>query len=191
MKRWAQTLGIALPLATLLLGGCASTHMAEVPVSERVVAPSAGKALVVFVRPSSFGGAIQSVLYDGDTYIGTLSAKKQIAYQAEPGSHLFMVVSEAADFMNAELVADKTYYAVVVARPGVWRARFSFRPQNGQIPEDDMRDWVASTSQVVIDEKGRQWAEENAASVAAKKAKYLPAWERKADKQVLEADAGR
>ena len=184
---------VVISLYLLVMSGCASMHMTDVAEGNRIDKPSPGKSLVVFMRPSFFGGAIQSVIYDGDTYIGTLSAGKQIAYETEPGQHMFMVVSEAADFLSADLDTDKTYYTAVVARPGLMRARFSFRPQNGQISEKELNDWITSTTQVVVGEEGRKWAESNAESVAAKKAEYLPQWESKPEdeKQKLLKESGR
>jgi hypothetical protein len=70
--------------------------------------------------------------------------------------------------MHANFAAEKTYYSVVVSRPGIIRAHFSFMPQNGQIEQEKMGQWLASTTQVVINEEGRMWAENNAESVAQK-----------------------
>ena len=125
-------------LAVLLLaslGGCQSSMMVKAGDSEPMPAP--GKALVVFLRPSSFGGAIQSSVYDThegeDTFIGIVSAETKVAYEAEPGDHLFMVVAENADFMIAHLDAGKTYYALVSPRMGLWKARFSLLPIHNRV----------------------------------------------------------
>ena len=78
--------------------------------------------------------AIQSTVFDvtddAPRMVGIVSAKTKIAYEVAPGEHHFMVVSEAADFMRADLAAGKTYYALVTPRMGVWRARFSLLPPN-------------------------------------------------------------
>ena len=183
-----------LPLLLVLfsLGGCASALMNAVPDEQRVNKPASGKALVYFMRPSSFGGAIQASIFDGDEYIGTSSAKTHIAYQAKPGKHMFMIISENADFMEADLTAGKTYYAIVQARMGAWKARFSFRPQNGQTPKSKLTKWVSSTRQVVVNEQGEAWAKNNQPSIQSKKAKYLPKWRAKADskKQRILAKSG-
>ncbi len=177
----------------LVLTACASTHMKALPDNERVTRPAPGKALVVFLRASSYAGAVQSAIYDGDSYLGTLSVGTQFAYQAAPGQHLFMVVAESADFLRAELHEGKTYYAILAPRPGFVSARFSFRPQNGQIPDSDMQQWVRETQQVVVGEEGLAWARDNTASVQAKKAEYLSKWRSKpeAEKQTLHASSGR
>ena len=106
--------------------------MRPVPPDSVVTAPDNGKAMIVFMRPSSFGFAIQSSVFDiaGDTpsLLGIVSAKTKVAHQVAPGEHLFMVVGESADFMSADLEADKTYFALVTPRMGAWKARFSLKP---------------------------------------------------------------
>src|SRR4030067_430618 len=177
--------GFAVAVA-LFWSACASSHMVVVEEGARVTRPESGKALVYFVRPTSFGGAIQATLYDGDDYLGTISAHTHLAYQAKPGKHLFMVIGENADFMQADLTAGKTYSAVVQPRMGVWKARFSFQPASGV-------DQLGATKQVAVSEEGRISAKENAASVPGKKAEYLPKWQDKSDnaQQTLRAGSGR
>jgi len=172
--------------AALFLSACASSHMAVVEEGARVTRPEPGKALVYFVRPTVFGGAIQATVYDGDDYIGTVSAQTHLAYQAKPGAHLFMVIGESADFMQADLTEGKTYSAVVMPRMGVWKARFSFLPGSGM-------DQLGNTKQISLSDEGRAWAKDNAASIKEKKAEYLPKWQEKPDndKQTLRAEMGR
>ncbi len=183
----------ALMLAGLVtLAGCASSHMTAIKDSPEKLTPAPGKALVVFARTSAFGGAIQATLYDEEKYIGTISANTKIAYQADPGKHMFMVLGESADFMEADLQAGKTYYAGVVVRMGVWKARFSFHPNNKQISDKELQEWMSGTKLVEPNEKGYQWAEKNAQSIQNSRAKYLPAWraKRESDKQRLHRGSG-
>ena len=78
--RWA----LAILLLTGLTG-CQSSLMVRSGPGSAEPTPAPGKALVVFMRPSSFGGAIQSSVYDthasADTFIGIVSSKDKIAYQ--------------------------------------------------------------------------------------------------------------
>lgn len=177
----------------LLMTGCASTQMNPIPRDQLVTKPEPGKALIYFVRPSSFGGAIQAPLFDDEQYIGTSSANTIVPYQATPGAHMFMVMGESADFLQAELLADKTYYAEVTPRLGAWKARFSLRPQNGQIPDKEVAGWMTSSKQVKANEKGFTWAKQNAGSTKKLKQEYLPKWQSKADadKQILRAESGK
>src|SRR5687767_12203944 len=113
---------LVLAAFVVLLAACAgsSPRMQEITAERYAPAPEPGKALVVFMRPSGLGFAIQSTVYEvsGDELriIGIVSAKTKVAYQAEPGKRLFMTVGESADFMSAELQAGRTYYAAVAPR---------------------------------------------------------------------------
>ncbi len=182
-------------VASLLgfLGGCASNHVVVIPFDQQTTAPEEGKALVHFMRPTSFGGAIQSTIYDGDKYIGTVSANTRVCYQSEPGNHMFMVVGESADFLKADLLPNRTYYVNVQPRMGVWKARFSFRPMNGQVAQEQIDKWVKATKEVVPNELGEAWAKDNHASIKKKKEQFLPRWEEKEDrfKQVLLPESGK
>lgn len=175
------------------VAGCASTQMNPIPSDQLVTKPEPGKALIYFARPSSFGGAIQAPLFDDDQYIGTSSANTIVPYQATPGTHMFMVMGESADFLQAELLPNKTYYAEVTPRLGAWKARFSLRPQNGQIPDKEVDGWMRSCKQVKPNQSGFDWAKKNAASIKKQKEDYLPKWQSQADgdKQILRAESGR
>lgn len=159
-----------------------------VRVADQQAKPEPGKALVLFMRPSSVGFAIASSIYDApdeDTrFIGVVRSKQKMAYQAEPGAHRFMVIAENADFMDATLEAGKTYYVLIQPRMGVWKARFSLFPvHNHADPGDTLQNpdfpkWNARTELVATSPAGLAWYEENKASVAEKKADYLAKWNR-------------
>ena len=126
------------------------------PAADQAPKPEAGKALVVFMRPSFFGGAISSSLYDapdGATRVlGVLKYKDKLAVQMEPGEHRLMVVSENADFLDTTLEAGKTYYVLVKARPGAWKARFSLIPVHNRADAEynlqsvAFKEWSDATS---------------------------------------------
>jgi hypothetical protein len=174
-------------LALVLLAGltgCQSSLMVKAGNSSP--APEPGKAMVVFMRPSMFGGAIQSSVYDtrdhGDKFIGIVSTKTRIAYQADPGDHLFMVVAENADFMIAHLDAGKTYYALVSPRMGVWKARFSLLPIHNRVDAKysaqsvDFRKWMDETSWIDATPQAEQWYNQHASDITEKRADYMKRW---------------
>lgn len=70
-----------------------------------------GTTAIVFMRSSMVGAAIKTSIYEvtnGETiFIGILKNKMKINHQTSPGKHTFMVVSEAADFMEADVIAEK------------------------------------------------------------------------------------
>ena len=164
----------------------------------------AGKAMLVIMRPSYVGGAIAASVYDisGEQtqLIGVLGPKDKIAYQVEPGQHRFMVVAENADFMEATLDAGKTYYAVLRARPGVWKARFSLLPIHAtstdqyNLQDPEFQKWNTATEWVERTGRTDAWFADNHASIEEKRSDYLVKWERMApnDKAelVLHAEDG-
>ncbi len=178
-----------------VVSGCATSKMIDAP-EQQVVTPSADKAQVIFFRSSFVGSAIQASLFDatdgGAEFIGILSNEKKLAYEVDPGEYTFMVVSEAADFMHAELLGGKTYYAIVTPRVGAWRARFSLHPvRNGgpgefQIDSQDFRDWMSETVFTQNTPESYAWAEESAASVAEKQRRYWEVWQQKSPSDLAE-----
>ncbi len=133
----------------LTVTGCAGpiTHMRELLPEQATIEPDPGKALVLFLRPSTFGFAIASSVYelkpDRDEFVGIVPAKRKLTYMTNPGPTRFMVISEAADFMDAELEAGKVYYALVTPRMGVWKARFSLRPVHAsELGGEEFKDWL-------------------------------------------------
>ena len=123
-------------LATLALNwafatGCATHSGAMSERDEPLAEPGADEAKIVFMRPSSQGAGVRSHVFNTTTedtvYVGTVPVGGQVATTVEPGKHYFMVTSEAADFMRAEVDAGDTYYAVVRPRWG-FSVRFSLVP---------------------------------------------------------------
>jgi hypothetical protein len=161
-----------------------------------LIAPSADKAQVIFLRSSFVGSAIQAVIYDttdgGTEFIGILSNGKMLAHDVDPGEHVFMVVSEAADFMAAELVGGKTYYAIVTPRMGAWRARFSMSPvRNGgpgefQYDSNEFRNWISEAEFSDNTPESIAWAEENHSSVVEKQTEYWEVWQQKSASDLAE-----
>ena len=166
----------------LLLSGCATTDkMQTVPPEKVVLMPVKGKSMVVFMRPSDFGGAIQSSVFEikdeTPELIGIVSANTMVSYQLEPGNHLFMVIGESADFMSAELLADKTYYALVTPRMGVWKARFSLKPIHAaDLGSEEFDDWFGQCGLMENTPASTAWAQENANSIFSKYTEYYADW---------------
>ena len=137
--------------------------------------------MVIFMRPSSYGFAVQSSVFEikEDTPIlaGIVAAKKKIAYQLEPGSHLFMVVGENADFMSAELEPNKTYYVLVRVRMGMWKARFSLKPIHAnELASPQFNEWLESCSWVEKTDASENWARSNMTSIQTKHKEYYAKW---------------
>jgi len=187
-----------MSILALAATGCSSKYMKPAgPDAASRYAPSSDKAAIIFIRPSSLGGAIQSSVFDVTTsdnvLVGIVSHKSKVAYRVAPGEHLFMVIGESADFMKADLEAGKTYYALVTPRIGVWKARFSLKPvHKHELTSDDFKDWNSSCEFVENTEASYQWAIDNMPSVQEKRTTYFEKWMNKpeADRPVLNREDG-
>lgn len=168
-----------------------SLFSSTVSANEEIV--QTDEVTVVFMRSSMVGKFIKATVYeiteDETIFIGILKNKKRIEYKTTPGEHRFMVVSEAADFMEANLEAGKKYYSIVTPRMGAWKARFSLWPvRNGvdgeyQWDSKDIQKRFKKTKLISKSEKDEAWFQKNKTSVEKKKQKYLAAWAER-----LEAD---
>jgi hypothetical protein len=155
--------------------------MRVVPPDQAVTSPDQGKAMVVFMRPATLGYAIQSsvfeVVQDDPKLVGIVAAKKKVAYQVVPGKHLFMVVGESADFMSAELDANKTYYALVTPRMGMWKARFSLKPVSAdELQSPKFNQWYEGCEWVEKIPEADTWAADNMPSIKSKQEEYYTKW---------------
>jgi hypothetical protein len=177
------TLYFTLLVSTVLFSGCAGkvVHMNSVPLDKIITTPEEGKSRVVFMRPATLGFAIQSSVFEvnegAPSVVGIVAAKKKVSYQLDPGEHLFMVVGESADFMSAELEANKSYYALVTPRMGVWKARFSLKPVSfDELNSPEFDEWTDSCEWVEASADTEKWANENMNSIIAKQKKYYKKW---------------
>lgn len=171
---------LIIGLVSILMIGCAAPNMKfSVPSSATIDQPT-DKAVVYFIRPNSLGYKINAAVYDDETFIGFVPYNQKLPYFAEPGEHLFMVVSEAADFLKAELVAGKIYYVQVVPRMGAWRARFSLAPVTKEdLQTTQVQKWISTCRLIENKEGAGQWAIDNEASVVSKRKSYLEKWNEK------------
>jgi hypothetical protein len=112
------TLVIASLFGVLLCGCAYSKGTTGRREALKITMPAAGKAKVVFVRPSSYGGAVAFNVHDGDKLIGVLPGNSYFVYECEPGHHLFSSSMEDVAMLDANLLAGRIYYAKVAAVMG-------------------------------------------------------------------------
>jgi hypothetical protein len=132
---------IFIVFTAITLSACASPVMQKVkPLAMDITSE---KALVTFIRPSIFGGAIQFGVWDSDKFIGVLSASSYIQYLAEPGEHIFLGRAENWSYVKADLEGGKQYYILGKVFPGVWKARIAMDPINvGDKDEANIDMWL-------------------------------------------------
>jgi hypothetical protein len=179
---------LCLLLVAMIFSGCATRkvagpikNMQQVTADKISTVPEQGKSMVIFLRPNTLGYNVQSSVFEmkGETplLVGIVAAWKKLVYQLEPGEHLFMVVGESADFMSADLEANKIYYALVTPRMGAWKARFSLQPiHKEQLGTTQFNEWLTGCEWVQKSSESDTWANENMPSIQTKYNAFYKKW---------------
>lgn len=95
-------------------------------------APS-NKAVVYFIRTSSYGFLINFSYFDSTKLIGIFAGQGYFRYECEPGSHLFWARSENKDFIEAHVDAGKIYFIEALVETGWGKARVELNPVDPNI----------------------------------------------------------
>lgn len=169
----------------LLLSGCASMTMQEA-LEQTPLSPTSEKALLIFLRPPLAGSDSAVSIYDVTSgnpfFIGILASNTKVYRLTDPGRRTFMVVSEAADFMQADLAAGKTFYGLVTPGVAAGKDHFSLHPVSNDPARKfntvsrDFASWLAGTKLVETTPASEQWARDNNAEVLEKYHEYWPKW---------------
>lgn len=175
---------LSIMVTAVCLFSCAGSTRLMKPVKDASYEPIENKAVIIFMRPHTMGFAVQSVVYDvignENKLVGVVSAKKKVAYITDPGEHLFMVIGESADFMKAELTANKTYYTLVTPRMGWNKARFSLAPvHKNQVNPANLESWKNSCMFTENTDASYNWAEKHAHNIEKMRTRYYEKWKQK------------
>ena len=152
-----------------LMQGCTSNLMTR---SQTGVVESSGNdelATIVFMRSSFVSGAIGVELFeinDGELeFVGALSNGSKIAHKTKPGRKVYMAYGTSADFMIADVEANKTYYSIV--RPNWGTGGFAPTPIRGDGSTDynmeskDFEKWKNGTNLIEKKPQAEQWFANN------------------------------
>jgi hypothetical protein len=179
----------------------AATPAATLTPVSTAPAAAAAEAKLIFMRATSSGGNAAASIFDvtdsGEPkFIGIVRPFNKLVYPMKQGQYTFMVVSEAADFMQATVIGGKTYYALITPRTDSQKARFSFKPVRGdELDGSQFAGWDRTTRMVANTPTTLAWARENAANVADKRDRWWPEWSSKSEAQrapqTLNAEDGR
>lgn len=186
----------ALLCFALALAGCGGVKSDHMVRRDRGLTPGPDEAVVVFLRASGMGGLVQSSVFNvtgEQEFIGIVSAGTKVAYKAKPGKHLFMVIGENADFMDAELEGGKTYYVLVAPRTGMFKARFSLLPIHDDaqakysIRSERFQEWLRDTYWVEPGATAQAWYEGARKSIDDRRVVYKRKWNKRSaeDKREL------
>jgi len=192
-----KTINLLTLLSLLLLSACAGSSelMRDIAPEKANYNTQADKALVVFMRPSGLGFAVQSSVFeivdDKPVFLGIVSAKTKVAHYTDSGEKRFMVIGESADFMGGTLDSGKVYYSLVTPRMGLWKARFSLRAIHKEdLQSAEFAGWYKDTRWVENLDTAKEWASENMADILEKMNDDWPEWQEKANKPMLASDDG-
>jgi len=178
MKAIRIWLILMVPVVLAACGGAQMTPATEPPQIR------AGESSIVFMRASALGGAVAASVFDVTTeetkFVGLVNYGTKYAHPVKPGNYTFMVIGESADFMQVSVLPDRTYYALVTPRVGVWKARFSFKPvRQSELGGSEFASWTSSTKYVVNSAESTSWAAQNANDINSKRKEYWTEWNNK------------
>lgn len=177
---------ILLSILIVTLNGCSSSGHVKETGKKYVTAPPEGKAQVVFIRSSGFGGAVSAPIIEvTDNQIKpvtVLGAKQKTAYIVEPGLHDFIVTHESADLFKADLAENKTYFYMITPRMGLWKARFTPKAvkKSGGIYQVNSEEFLEIRESVGLSENKPSvliWFDNNRDSIYEKLESAKKAWD--------------
>lgn len=95
---------------------------------EILVKPGEGKCMVYIARRETAAMLVKFSIYDGDLFLGKLAHKKYIAYECDPGEHVFIAKGENTAYVDATLEEGKTYVIDLKVKMGIVSARVGLDP---------------------------------------------------------------
>jgi hypothetical protein len=115
--------------------GAAATAAAPAAETAAAAAPAAaapaGTGTVIFFRPSKFvGAAVGYKVREGTTELGKLRNGKYFVLHVAPGTHEYVVHSEAKDTLTLEVEAGQTYYVLGTLGVGILAGRPNLSPSD-------------------------------------------------------------
>ena len=144
--------------------------------------PPPGKGSVVFMRPSSLGVTTTATVYkrqaNGDLrFITTSVHDTAMIHHEKPGRHIYVVVSEAADFIEVNVGSGLIYPVVVAPRVGAFAARFSLK---SACPDtqywSEVAGWLKDAKRIYPNEKSKGWFKKYSRTLHLKTARYWNKW---------------
>jgi hypothetical protein len=154
-RSWMVGMGL---LAVMATGCSASSEYMRPVVSPQQVKPASDQATVVFVRPSSFGGALKQTILDGEgRFLGEALPSSRFSVSLPPGEHTFIVWAENTSAVKASLAAGKIYFVEVSLSMGALSARADLVPiKPGTEAWEMLEGWLAETDAFDPDAAGGQ-----------------------------------
>lgn len=187
---------IACLMVLVGVSGCGSKYMQPADPAIAQSHPGQDESKIVFLRASSFGGAVQSWVCeekDGKLeYVTVISSGAKVAHTTTPGKHMYLTGAENSELMEANLEGGRTYYTYISPRMGMWKARFLFVPVTKEkLTASDFKkdfawcDWMESNAD------GSIWFNSNLPSLNSKYAEAMEDYMKNpADRKILNPEDG-
>lgn len=165
-----------------------ATHASAADLMERQdqpAPPAAEEALLVFVSPADspeFGRMqVIDVTEPVTKLVGFIEPDSKVLYRVKPGSYLFMLNYTQASFLEANVAAGKTYYAVV--SKDIPQGHFSVMNRYTLRAVRDLSELYFARAErnataVIKSARAEAWFAPRERSFFVKKNKFLPAWQR-------------
>jgi len=155
-------------------------------------APPPDQVRVVFVgRGYTTVWDPTALLFEDQEIIGALMMEDALVHTTRPGKHRFMVMSEAADFLEAELGGGRVYVIQVTDRMGMWRTRQSLRPVQPSTHEwAELVEGLPTAFAAAPSTRLEEWYAKNASSVKSRRKAYLTKWLAKSERPQLDLEDG-
>jgi len=146
----------ALFVLAALAAGCEVPYMTPVQPPQPM-APPPNSGLVVFVRPSSWGGgAYADILDESGKFVGRTSGGAHFATPVPAGQHMFAIWGENTDAVQVDVAPGHIYFVEVGITPGFITAQFHLYAITPKTPTWGNRDeWVRNTKQMRVDPAGQ------------------------------------
>ena len=190
-------------IAAILAGaGTLAGAQQMVKSTRNEIAPDPGKALVVFVRSSFVVGAYSAPVVHldvkttgaagavqmEDKLVGILSMYSKVAYQVEPGEHMFMSVGGGGPghLAKATLEQGRTYYVLVRPNWGFVPSFSLFPLQRDpgaefKLDSPELAGWLKGTDFHEPTPVAHEWMNGNRPSIVSKKGEALQKWNAMSD----------
>lgn len=172
---------VAIAFLSISAGsGCAASSqwMHEVKSPASLPAPG-NNAVVVVLRPSSFGEGVRfTVMDDKGAFLGQPLGSSYYALTLPPGRYTFVASAENADMVRADLIAGKTYYLLASVRMGMWSARVGLTALTTRSEQWVKREeWLRKSTYYEVDlAGGNRQLREHEDDVRAEIASATEAW---------------
>ena len=164
------------------VAGCASRGM--MAKDENPTTPTPDRAVITLMYPRQPTDFVSVSVYDvtepQTKFIGILENGSKIAYPVPAGKYTFMIVANSTDFLDAQVAAGKTYYAVVEqTQPHAagLMFRYAFRAvRAAEIDSADFREINRWTPFRAKTAKADAWYGTTESSVRNRREANLPIW---------------